>query len=213
MTSWLNLLVGVTMGLNLLALGGTRPSSVIRAMALQGAILGVLPLLMEHALDWRVALLGVATVASKGLVMPALLRRAARASTEERDVDAPLGPVASLLLGAAVTVAANIVTPSMPLRPEHAATLLVPGAVATMLSGLLLLIGRTRAVSQVCGYLILENGIYLFGLLLIESMPLLVEAGVLLDVTAGVFVIGILVDRIQRAFDSLDTRRLTTLRG
>jgi len=81
-----------------------------------------------------------------------------------------------------------------------------------MFSGVILLVGRTKAISQVCGYLILENGIYLFGLLLITSMPLTVEAGVLLDLTAGVFIIGIVIDRIQRAFDSLDTRKLTALR-
>ena len=63
-----------------------------------------------------------------------------------------------------------------------------------------------------CGYLILENGIYLFGLLLIKAMPLLVEAGVLLDIMVSVFIISIVVDRIQRVFDSLDTRHLTTLR-
>jgi hydrogenase-4 component E len=60
--------------------------------------------------------------------------------------------------------------------------------------------------------LILENGIYLFGLLLINSTPLLVEAGILLDLTVAVFVIGIIVDRIQREFDTLDTRKLTSLR-
>lgn len=49
-------------------------------------------------------------------------------------------------------------------------------------------------------------------LLLIHATPLLVEAGILLDVTVGVFVIGIIVDRIQRAFDTLDTRKLTVLR-
>ena len=89
----------------------------------------------------------------------------------------------------------------------------MPGALATVLTGFVLLIGRTKAISQVCGYLILENGIYLFGLLLIR-----------VDAAAGrrrascstspwrVFVIGIIVDRIQRAFDSLDTRKLTVLR-
>ena len=95
---------------------------------------------------------------------------------------------------------------------EHAGTLLVPGAFATLVSGLVLLMGRTKAISQVCGYLILENGVYLFGLLLIHATPLLVEAGILLDLTVGVFIIGIIVDRIQRAFDSLDTRKLTALR-
>jgi len=88
---------------------------------------------------------------------------------------------------------------------------MVPGALASVLTGFVLLIGRTKAISQVCGYLILENGIYLFGLLLIHVTPLFVEAGILLDLTVGVFVIGIIVDRIQRAFDTLDTRKLTTL--
>jgi hydrogenase-4 component E len=88
----------------------------------------------------------------------------------------------------------------------------VPGALASVLTGFVLLVGRAKAISQVCGYLILENGIYLAGLLLINSTPLLVESGILLDLTVGIFVIGIIVDRIQRAFDSLDTRKLTVLR-
>jgi hydrogenase-4 component E len=74
-----------------------------------------------------------------------------------------------------------------------------------------MLMGRGKAISQVCGYLNLENGIYLFGLLLINSTPLLVEAGILLDLTVAVFVIGIIMDRIQKEFDSLDTNKLTTL--
>ena len=88
------------------------------------------------------------------------------------------------------------------LVPEHAGSLLVPGAMASVLTGFVLLIGRSKAISQVCGYLILENGIYMFGLLLIKATPLLVEAGILLDLTVGVFVIGIIVDRIQRAFEA-----------
>jgi len=88
----------------------------------------------------------------------------------------------------------------------------VPGAFATVVSGLLLLMGRAKAIAQVCGYLMLENGIYMFGLLLIGSTPIMVEAGILLDLTVAVFVVGIIVDRIQREFDTLDTRRLTELR-
>jgi hydrogenase-4 component E len=72
--------------------------------------------------------------------------------------------------------------------------------------------GRAKAISQVCGYLILENGIYLFGLLLIHTTPLIVEAGILLDHTVALIVIRIIIDRIQREIDTLDTRKLTTLR-
>lgn len=212
MNSNLNLLIGLAMGLNLLALGSSRLPTLIRTMSAQGVILGVMPALMEHELDWRVALIAVATIAGKGLVIPSLLRRAMRAANIDRELEPLIGFVPSLLLGAGSAIAALALAQVLPLLPEHAGTLLVPGALATVLTGFILLIGRTKAISQVCGYLILENGIYLFGLLIVKAMPLLVEAGVLLDLTVGVFIIGIIVDRIQRAFDSLDTRKLTVLR-
>ena len=213
MSGTLNLLIGLAMGLNLLALGSSRLPSLIRAMSVQGMLLGVMPLLMEHErLDWRIMLVAVATIAGKGLLIPGLLRRAMRAANIEREIEPFIGFVPSLLLGAGGTIAAVALARALPLLPEHVGTLLVPGSLASILTGFILLIGRAKAISQVCGYLILENGIYLFGLLLIHSTPLLVESGILLDVTVGVFIIGIIVDRIQRAFDSLDTRKLNTLR-
>ena len=213
MNELLNLVVGLSMGLNLLAVGSSRLPMLIRTMSLQGMILGVIPLLLEHAaFDWRVVGVALATMVVKGLVIPSLLRRAMRAANIDREIEPFIGFVPSLLLGAGGTIAAVALALNLPLLPEHARTLLVPGSLASMLTGFILLIGRTKAISQVCGYLILENGIYLFGMLLIQSTPLLVESGILLDVTVGVFVIGIIVDRIQRAFDSLDTRKLTALR-
>jgi len=212
MNHTLNLMIGLAMGLNLLALGSSRLPSVIRAMAVQGVILGVLPLVIEHGFDWMVALVALGTIGVKGFVIPTLLRRAMRAAKIEREIEPFIGFVPSLLLGAVGTIAAVAAARTLPLLAEHAETLLVPGALATVFAGFVLLVGRVKAISQVCGYLIMENGIYIFGLLLIHSTPLLVESGILLDLTVGVFVIGIIVDRIQRAFDSLDTRKLTALR-
>lgn len=210
--SSLNLLIGLVVGLNLLALASSRLPSLITAVAVQGMALGVMPLLLESHFNWMVALVAVATVAGKGFIIPALLRRAMRAANIEREIEPSIGYVPSLLLGAGGTIAAVAVARTLPLLPEHAGSLLVPGSLASVLTGLILLIGRAKAIAQVCGYLILENGIYLFGLLLIHATPLLVEAGILLDLTVGVFVLGIIVDRIQRAFDTLDTRKLTVLR-
>ena len=213
MSGTLNLLIGLAMGLNLLALGSSRLPSLIRAMSLQGMVLGLMPVLMEHeALNWQILAVSLATMVGKGVVIPNLLRRAMRAANIEREIQPFIGLIPSLLLGAGGTIAAMVLAGHLPLLPEHTGMLLVPGAIASVLTGFILLIGRAKAISQVCGYLILENGIYLFGLLLIHSTPLLVESGILLDITVGVFVIGIIVDRIQRAFDSLDTRKLTTLR-
>ena len=212
MNDLLNLLIGLAMGLNLVALGTSRLPSLIRVAALQGMMLGIMPLLIEH--EWRVMVLvvAVATVIMKGIVIPALLHRAMRTANIDRDLDPLIGFLPSLLLGAAGMIGAVVLAHRLPLLPEHRESLLVAGSLVSVFTGLLLLIGRSKAISQVCGYLILENGIYLFGLLLIHSTPLLVEGGILLDLTVAVFVTGIIVDRIQRAFDSLDTRKLTVLR-
>ena len=212
MSGTLNLLIGVAMGLNLLALGSNRMPSLISAAAAQGVVLGTLPLLLEHEFAGLVWIVAIGTIAIKGFVIPGLLRRAMRAAHIDREVEPLLGFIPSLLLGAAATIGAVALGGALPLLPEHARTLLVPGSFATLVSGLLLLMGRSKAISQVCGYLVLENSIYLFGMLLIRATPLIVEAGILLDLTVAVFVIGIIVDRIQREFDSLDTRKLTILR-
>lgn len=212
MNDLLNLLIGLAMGLDLVALGSSRLPSLIRVAAVQGMVLGIMPVVIEHEPGVLVFTVAAATVAIKGLVIPYLLQRAMRTANIDRDLYPLIGFVPSLLLGAAGMIGAVILARQLPLLPEHRESLLVAGALASVFTGFLLLIGRSKAISQVCGYLILENGIYLFGLLLIHSTPLLVEGGILLDLTVGVFVIGIIVDRIQRAFDTLDTRKLTVLR-
>ncbi len=211
MTGTVNLLIGIAAGLNLMALASSRLPSMIRAAALQGLVLGVLPLLIETEWTPLLLLTAIGTAAAKGFVIPTLLRRAIRAAAIDREVEPLIGFVPSLLLGALATILAMMFARLLPMRPEHTGTLLLPGAFATVACGALLIMVRSKAISQVCGYLVLENGVYLLGLLLLGSTPLLVEAGILLDLTVAIFVIGIVVDRIQRAFDSLDTRNLTEL--
>ncbi len=87
--------------------------------------------------------------------------------------------------------------------------LLVVVALITVLIGLLILVSRTLALTQVLGYIVLENGIFLFGTLLLEAMPFLVEIGALLDLFVGIFVMGIIINHINREFSSLDTARLS----
>ncbi len=90
--------------------------------------------------------------------------------------------------------------------------LLVPSALATILLSLVVLVSRTKALTQVLGYLMLENGIFTFGLVLLHDMPFLIELGVLLDLFVGVFVMGIVVYHINQEFDHIDSYHLTTLK-
>src|SRR5690606_7231067 len=193
-------------------LGTNRLPFLIRVAAFQGGILGALPLFMEG--HWTVTGVGLAaaTIAIKGWVIPWLLRRAIRLANIDRDLYPGIGLLRSILLGAAGTIVSVLVARRLPLLPEHEGSLFLAGSMASVFTGFLLIIGRSKALSQVCGYLVLENGIYLFGLMLLHATPWLVEGGILLDLTVAVFVTGIIMDRIQRAFDSLDMRKLTVLR-
>ena len=106
MSGTMNLLIGLAMGLSLLALASSRLPSVIRAAAFQGMILGTLPLLLEEKFHWLVVAVAIGTITVKGFIIPNLLRRALRAANIDREVEPLLGFVPSLLLGAAATIGA-----------------------------------------------------------------------------------------------------------
>jgi len=81
-----------------------------------------------------------------------------------------------------------------------------------ILAGLFLIVSRKRAVNQVLGFVVLENGVFTFGVGVLEGTSFLVEAGVLLDVFVAVFVMGIMVFHINREFDHIETDQLSTLK-
>ena len=189
---------------------GTRELGVcIRTAAIQGAIL---PLLVHREPGWRAIVMALGAAAVKGIVVPAFLFQAIRHVKIRHEVDPYVGFIPSLFLCGIGSGLALLFAGSLPLAPEHAGSLLIPASLATMLSGFLVLTTRRKAITQVVGYLMLENGIFIFGLLLIEAMPFLVEAGVLLDLFAGIFIMGIVLNHIQSEFSSLDTHFLSDLK-
>ena len=196
-------------------LGTSRLTACIRMVALQGAMLGLLSISVESPVSAHSVVLGVGTIGVKAIVLPWFLRWAMREADVRREVEPAIGYMASLLLGAVAAGLSFGVANRLP--PIDAASgapvgLLVPVALATLLCGLLVLITRRKAITQVVGYLMLENGVYLFGLTLVERISFLVEIGVLLDVFVGVFIMGIVVFHINREFASISAENLVELR-
>jgi hydrogenase-4 component E len=208
----LNAILVLVMVLNLFALGTSRINTVIRLVAIQGALLGPVPLLLHGGLPFSAVLAALAAVLLKGLAIPAIMRRSLRSAQIKREEEPLVGFLPSILLGAAATALALIFSAKMPLAVGQAGILIVPTSIATILCGFILLTTRWKALSQVIGYLVLENGIFVFGMLLVEAIPLVVEMGVLLDLFVGIFVISIITNHINEAFSSMDTRRLVSLK-
>ncbi|HJV65907.1 MAG TPA: NADH-quinone oxidoreductase subunit K [Geomonas sp.] len=197
--------------INFAVLGTSRLAFSVRAVAVQGVLLGVLPALV-HPFSWHLAMIVVSIIAVKGAVIPILIIRAVKKAEIQREFEPFIGYIPSLVLGAIFTSVAFIFAAKLPLAPEHEGLLFVPASLATLMCGFLVLMGRRKAISQVIGYLLMENGIFIFGLLLAEAMPVMVEAGALLDLLVGVFVMGIVINHISREFSTLDTSKLSTLR-
>ena len=185
-------------------LGTTRLSTCIRGLAAQGLLLGVLPLALASRMSVHVVVLAVGTVAVKAVILPWFLAWAIREAAVRREVQPAVGFIASLVLGALALALAFSIAAHLPALVA-ADPLLVPVSLTTVMIGFVVMTSRRKAITQVVGYLMLENGIYLFGLTQTESVPFLLELGVLLDVFVGVFIMGIVVFHINREFDSLDS--------
>jgi hydrogenase-4 component E len=211
----LNTMLVVVLLLNFFTLMTSRLPTAIYIVGFQGVLIGAMPLTL-HADDehpfYRLLLLAAITAVVKGFVIPRLLQYAVREVGVQREVNPVFGFIPSLLLGLAGTGLALAFASPLPLRAVDAQFLVVPVSLSTVLTGFLLMCTRRRAISQALGYLVLENGIFIFGLLLVKAVPFLVEIGVLLDLFVGVFVMGIIIGHISRGFESDTTENLTTLK-
>jgi hydrogenase-4 component E len=201
----------VLVDLTLLGMG--RLAACVRLSAAQGMALGVLPILVaSHGIGVRLALFALVFFGMKGIVFPRLLLHAIR-SVDVRHEDEPIvGYAASIVLGILMLTLSFWMASRFDLPRPAASPLVLPLALATILIGLFLIISRRKALMQVVGYLVLENGIFIFGVALAQEQPLLVEMGILLDVFVAVFVMGIAIFHISREFDHIDVDQLSALK-
>jgi len=190
--------------LNFVALGSSRIRSSVRVVGMQGVILGTLPLIVHHTVTWRGVVVAMLAVLLKGLVIPKMLEAGLHPSRAPREARPFVGFISSLLLGAVGTGLALLFAQTLPLAQAHTGLLLVPASLCNVMTGFWILTTRRTAIAHVLGILVLENGVFTFGLLLLDAMPELVEAGVLLDVFVGVFLMGILLKHIDRELSEVD---------
>jgi hydrogenase-4 component E len=212
--------------LNFFILGTARLRMLMSAVITQGVLLGLMyPVAHQAFLPaasgssstgatslLRLVLLTAGIIGIKGWLIPKLLFKAALLADVRMTISSVVGFVPTLLLGGIGTGAALVFARTLPQAAGQETSLLIPAALATVFTGFVILTTRREALAQVLGYIVMENGIFIFGMLLIEAVPLLVEFGVVLDLFVGVFVMGIIVNHVSRAFPEASTEHLSSLR-
>ena len=213
MNDWANTLIVVVALANLMLLGASRLSLCVRATAAQGAAIGLF-LLCTHTggLTVDLVVLALLSIALKAFVFPGFLYRVLNRTDVRHELEPYVGYGLSILFGIAMLIIALWLGARMPVQELKDSRFILPVALWTIFVGLFIVVARRKAISQVIGYLALENGIFLFGAAIAGELPVVVEIGILLDVFVAVFVMGLAIFHINRELDHTDADRLSAMR-
>ena len=186
----------------------------IRIFALQSLMLAVIAGIVAYFYNaTHVYIVAVLTLIGKVVFLPWLLSRLVRRINIIQEIEPLLNAPTSMLICGGLTLLAYVVArPFTTLQKLGSNTLAV--AITLLLTGFFLMFNRRKAITQVLALLTVENGVMLAAVALTTyGMPLVVELGIFFDVMVAVMVLGILVYRIRESFASMDTSKLSQLKG
>jgi hydrogenase-4 component E len=187
---------------------------IIRVFAVQGVALAALvAVLAAHESSGELWAVAAGVLVLRAGVLPYLVRRALASAGEARRETRPVVNVATSLLVAAVLtlLAYAVCEPLLELAPSPASQA-IPVGVTVALIGFFVLVTRRHALSQLVGFLLLDNGITAVGFLTTAGIGLIVELGVSLDVLLAVLVLQVLTTRMRETFGDTDLDELRELR-
>jgi hydrogenase-4 component E len=208
-----HLLAGGLVLISLTLLYQDRLSALIRVFALHAVVLA-LSVAWQAAIQHAPHLYITAAIALlfKAVIIPVSLLRIMKQLGVHREIDTVVGIGPTMLAGMglialSMVVMLRVTAESDPLAREDLAF-----ALSVVLLGLLMMVTRRNAVSQVVGFMSLENGLILAATGA-KGMPLVVEISVAFSVLIAFIVIGIFLFRIRERFDTVDVQALERLRG
>src|SRR5438876_10776133 len=209
MSSMFESVAGGVVILGLWMVGLTHLRSKLTLYGLQALALGALAAWTgyEHG-EPALLLAGLAVASVKGIAVPVYLGRVMQRIGCRRDEGMILAPPLLLLMTMAALGALLLMRPF-----DAEISLSAQPAVGLIMVGMVLMVSRRLAISQILGFLVLENGIFFYTISQPHAMPLVVELGVLLDVLVATMLAGLLAFRIGDSFEHIDVTELRQLRG
>ena len=205
--------LGIIIIVDICLLATERQIQGIRLLALQGLVLGLLPLLGDIApLDWHLLALTAIFLLIKAIALPHILRRCHATLPQSPPLPPYMGYSRCVLAGCLGCAFSLWLTTRLSVPANPLFLVFFAPAITTVLAGLLLIVTRRKVLTQVMGYLVLENGIYLLGVPLARQDAAWLELSVLLDVFVGIFVMVIAIRHLNQAFHSVDVDRIASLR-
>ena len=208
-----HLLAGAMLVASFALLYQERIAAVLNAFAVQSITLA-LAVAWAAWSDGRPDLYITALIALtlKGIIIPLALRRTVERLGIHREVEKVVGVGVALLVGLALTGLSEALVVKVATGTASHAREQLALALAIVLLGFLMMIVRRNAVTQVVGFMSMENGLILAATGA-RGMPLVVEVSVAFSVLIALFVFAVFVFRIRERFDTVDVQALDRFRG
>ncbi len=209
----INALAALLLLLSFAMLSQRRIVSLVNLLALQGLMLTAATVLLA----WRTGethlyLSALLTFALKVVFLPWMLHRLIRRLEVYWDTEPLINIPGTMLIGVLIVVFAFGLAQPIAELASTATRSALGIAVAVILLAFLMMITRTKAMSQVIGFLSMENGLFFGAMSATHGMPMIVELGIALDILVAMLVLGVFFFQIREQFDSLDLHHLETLK-
>ena len=206
------ILAGAALASTIRAAGSFRFGTLVRAYAASALCLGLLTVGLGIVRNEpQLFLMATFSIALKAVIIPLIVIRAAERAGMSMRLSSSLRPASTYLvilaLVATVTLAATRSPFAAGADPEY---LLIVG-VAMVIVGFSMMIMRRDLLSQVMGFLVMENGIAAFSFAVIRDLPFLVELGILMTLTAGIVLMGTVSGRVRELYGTENTQALRDL--
>lgn len=208
---WIDLLMGLILIVTVLSNGFRRLHHLVRCWILQSAALSlVLALKAFESGEHHLLIAAALTLLIKAVFIPMVMYRVINTLKVKREREPFVSIPFSMLCGGVLVYLAYFMTSLIPGELGEMARDL-PIAISLILIGIFLMITRNKAITQMIGFLILENGIFIIEMG-ISGMGMLIEVGILFELMIGAIVMGVMLFNINKTFDTISTNQLTTLK-
>lgn len=212
-TGMMQLLIALILASTFLILGSTRIYSCVRAFGIQSFLLACVAGVVAFSTGKiDIYIVAILTLAIKSMLIPYIFIYIIREIKVKREIALYVGISPSLIIGGILVVISYYLIRSINVITELSSFAL-SASMSLVSIGLFIMISRKKAIMQMLGILIMENGLFLGAISLTNGMPLLVELGIFFDVLIGVLIMGIIIFRINKTFETIDTDMLKTLIG
>jgi hydrogenase-4 component E len=188
-----------------------RVITYVRVLALQGVILFTIAFLqLVHINTLNLILILLETIVFKAVAVPYFLSYLIKRNRITRESEPYVPHFVSLLITTVIVVITVLLASSIDEKNLDKMYFIV--SLSTLFTGLYFIASRKKIITHVMGYLMIENGVFIFSLAAGNEMPNLVNLGIMLDVFASVLILGIFMNKIGDVFKNADVDQLSSLK-